>query len=136
MRHPIIRHYKRSVFVLMGLYVVLVFVVLPYARHAESAWLKVVLSMLPVSPVIAVLWLVALRVLHSDELEQRLHLLALSVATGVVAAATLIGGFLCTVGAIALDGDVLIWVLPALCFSYGISRLLFARRYGGSGCEE
>jgi hypothetical protein len=97
---------------------------------------KVALAMLPVLPVLGVIWLLVGQVMHSDELQQRLHLLALSAATGIVAAASLIGGFLCAVHAIALDGDVLIWVLPALCITYGAARVLFARRYGsGTGCE-
>ncbi len=128
--------YRNRVLVLMTVYVGLVFLIFPAARHTDSVALKAALAMLPVAPVMAVLWLMMVQVMRSDELQQRLHLLALSTATGVVAAASLVAGFLSAVHAIALDGDVLIWVLPALCLSYGVARLLFARRYGGAGCDE
>jgi len=133
---PNMKTYRLRVLALMTVYVVLIFLVFPYAKSVENVAMKVALSLLQVAPVIAVLWLMVVQVMRSDELQQRLHLLALSVATGVVAATSLIGGFLSAVHAIALDGDVLIWVFPALCFSYGAARVLIARRYGGSGCEE
>ena len=86
-------------------------------------------------PVLAVLWLMAKRVMRSDELEQRVHLLALSAATGLVCALSLVAGFLCAAGVVALDGDILLWIFPAMCLSYGASHWLLAWRYGGVGCE-
>ncbi|HEY2344825.1 MAG TPA: hypothetical protein VGH80_02955 [Xanthomonadaceae bacterium] len=136
MPHPILKNYRRNLWMLMSVYVALMLLVFPLARHADGNVLKTVYAMLCVSPVIAVVWLMAARIWHSDELEQRLHLMALSVATGVVAVASLIGGFLHSVHVISVDGDILIWVFPALCMTYGLSRVLLARRYGGSGCEE
>jgi len=128
------KSYRRHVLALMSIYVALVFFVWPHARHATSLPWKIAFAVLPTLPVIAVICLMAKLVMQSDELEQRLYLSALSVATGVVATLSMIGGFLCSAGVFQLDGDVLIWVFPALCMAYGVAHLLFARRYGGMGC--
>ena len=129
------RQYRVQVLVLMAIYVVLVALEWPYAKHAASSAVKAVLALLPTLPVVLVIWLMARRVMASDELEQRLHLVALSVATGIVAALSLVGGFLAASHVVDFDGDVLIWVFPALCVTYGIARLLIARRYGAASCE-
>jgi hypothetical protein len=134
MRHPIIKRYRLYLFALMAVYVVLVLLVFPHAKHADAIATRAALAVLSVSPVIAVIWLMVMHVMHSDELEQRLHLMAMSAATGIVAAASLIGGFLNAARVIQVDGDILIWVFPSLCMTYGFARMLFARRYGGSGC--
>lgn len=136
MPHPIVKHYRRWLWLLMTTYVALMLTVFPIARHAHGDALKTIYALLCVAPVIVVIWLMAVRIWHSDELDQRLHMMALSTATGIVAVASLIGGFLVSVGVITVDGDILIWVFPALCFTYGLARTLFSRRYGGSGCEE
>jgi hypothetical protein len=134
MRHPISKRYNLYATVLMAVYVALVGFVFPYARHADAIAVRAALAVLCTTPVIAVIWLMVQRVMHSDELQQRLHLMAMSTSTGVVAAVSLVGGFLNSAHVIQLDGDVLIWVFPALCLCYGVAQLLFARRYGGMGC--
>jgi hypothetical protein len=128
------KSYRRDMLVLMSIYVALVFWEWPYARHATSLPWKVLLALIPTLPVIVVICLMTRLVMQSDELEQRVYLSALSVATGVVATLSMVGGFLCSAGVLKLDGDVLIWVFPALCLSYGVAHLLFTRRYGSMGC--
>jgi hypothetical protein len=134
MRHPINKRYNLYASLLMAVYVVLVGFVFPYARHADAVAVRAALSVLCALPVIAVIWLMVQRVIHSDELQQRLHLMAMSTSTGVVAAVSLVGGFLNSARVVQFDGDVLIWVFPALCLCYGVAQLVFARRYGGTGC--
>lgn len=51
-----------------------------------------------------------------------------------VAVPGLVGGFLCSAGGLRLDGDILIWVFPALCLIYGAARAGLGRRHGGTGC--
>ncbi|HEY8009542.1 MAG TPA: hypothetical protein VIE67_00920 [Rudaea sp.] len=128
------KRYRTHVLVAMAVYMLLMFLAWPYVRHVSSLPWKIALTLVVVLPVVIVIWLMAKRVMHSDELEQRLHLTALSVATGVVCAASLIGGFLCAAGVLALDGDVLIWVAPVLSLLYGATHLWLGRRYGGTGC--
>lgn len=130
------KQYRAWALGLMALYVVLVFVLLPPARHAENVAARAALAVAMVSPVIGVIWLMLWRVMSSDELQQRLHLMALSAATGIVATVSLLAGFLQTVHVIAVDGDILIWVFPALCMAYGLSRVVASRHYGHTGCGE
>jgi hypothetical protein len=81
------------------------------------------------------LWLIATDITHSDELQQRVHLIALSIATGVVAAVSFVAGVLCAAGLLKLGGEDLMFVLPALALTYASARWLVGRRYGGLGCS-
>jgi hypothetical protein len=126
--------YRIQVSVLMTIYVAIMLLLWPHARGMADVPLKIALALAPAFPVVGVIWLMAKRVMHSDELEQRVHMAALSMATGVVAVLSLVGGFLCAAGALHLDGDVLIWVFPTLGVSYGVARSVFARHYGSAGC--
>jgi len=136
MPHPVIKRYRLLILVLMvAIYMPLMWLVFPHARDPGNGMaLRALLALLCVSPVIAMIWLMMLRVMHSDELEQRVELMALSAATGIVAAASLVGGFLVSVNVLQFGGDILIWVFPTLCLCYSAARWLFARRYGGMGC--
>ncbi len=127
--------YRRHMWLLMVIYVALMLLEWPHARGAVSLPLKAMLALAPTVPVIVLLWLLAKRVMSSDELQQRLHLMALSIATGVLAVLSMIGGFLAAAGAIHLDGDILIWVFPVLFMTYGVAHVVLGKRYGGMGCE-
>lgn len=128
------KQYRKQVLLLMAAYVAIMFLVWPHIRSASSLSWKVVVSLAAATPVVVVIWLAAKRVMHSDELEQRLHLTALSIATGMICSLSVIGGFLCAAGVLALDGDILIWVAPALSMTYGVTHLWLRRRYGIAGC--
>jgi len=130
-----LRQYRLQMLALMTVYVALMLLEWPYVRNTDSTPLKIVLALVPVLPMIAVIWLIGRRVMLSDELEQRLYLISLSVATGVVCAASLIGGFLAASHVIALDGDVLIWVFPMLSLCFGATHRIVGRRYGYASCE-
>ena len=129
------KQYRRHMWMLMTVYVGLMLLEWPHVRGVASLPLKVVLALAPTLPVIGVLWIAAKRVMATDELQQRLHMMALSVATAIIAAASLAGGFLASAGVIHIDGDVLIFVFPALCLVYGFARLALGRRYGDMGCQ-
>ncbi|TLY49266.1 MAG: hypothetical protein E6K53_14150 [Gammaproteobacteria bacterium] len=120
---------------LMAIYLPLMLLEWPHVRQITSLPLKCVLTLLPTLPVIGVIWLIGKRIARSDELEQRVHLIALGAATGVVSVLSLIGGFLSAAHVIELDGDVLIWVFPVLCLVYSITQIALQRRYGVHGCD-
>jgi hypothetical protein len=129
------KQYQRHMFAVMAVYVALMLLEWPQVRSVSSLPWKIVLALLPVIPAVIVIWLLAKRVMHGDELEQRLYLLALSVASGVVCALSLVGGFLYAAGVVALNGDVLIWVAPVLSIVFGLAHVWLRRRYGGTGCS-
>jgi hypothetical protein len=128
-------NYRRNIALLMAVYIALLLVLWPLIKTTSALALKAVFALLPVVPMIAALWLIARRVMESDELQQRVHLMALSAATGVVSAVSLAVGFLSATHVIELDGDVLVWVMPGLGLVYAATRWIIGRRYGGLGCS-
>lgn len=128
--------HRRQVLVLMAIYTALMLLEWPFVRRPElGPVLHVLLALVPPVPVIGVLWVAARRVIQSDELEQRVHLLALSIATGIVCALSITAGFLCAANVFALGGDALIFVFPALIVIYVLVRWPIARRYGTAVLE-
>lgn len=131
------KHYQRHLMSAMTVYVGFMLLVWPLARTVTSLPLKVLLALAPVLPMFYVIWLMARRIRDSDELEQRTHLIALGVATAVVGALSLVGGFLASAHVVQLDGSILIWVFPVMMLSYGATRWWVARRYGVSlACSD
>ncbi len=131
------RQYQRQLMVAMALYVGFMLLAWPSVRSVGSVPLKVLLALLPAALMLYVIGLMARRILHSDELEQRTHLVALGVATALVGAASLVGGFLAAAKLVQLDGTVLIWVFPLQLMAYGFTRWRVNRRYGhDAACAE
>jgi len=132
------RHYQRHVSVTMLAYVGAMVLVWPLARTTPELWLKLLLAAAPALPMLYVIALMARKVAQSDEFEQRIHLVALGVASAVLAALSLLGGLLAAAGAVPLDGSVLIWVFPLMMVTYSLTRWwVITRRYGGSTeCEQ
>ncbi|MGA0588369.1 hypothetical protein ACO2Q2_14770 [Dyella sp. KRB-257] len=132
------RAYQRHVSITMLVYVVTMVLVWPLARTTPGLWLKILLAAVPALPMLYVIALMARKVAHSDEFEQRVHLVALGVASAVLAALSLTGGLLAAAGAVPLDGSILIWVFPVMMVTYSLTRWwVITRRYGGSTeCEQ
>jgi hypothetical protein len=104
----------------------------PLVAKTDGLALRTLLALLPAVPVVAVIVLLARVVVRGDELEQRLHLIALSIAVGVVSVASIVGGFLAIARVWSVGGEILFWVFPALCMVYGISRIVLVRRLTGA----
>lgn len=126
------RQYTVQVTAIMAAYVLLMLFEWPLALRAPAGWGRLLLSLVPALPVIVVIALMARFVMGSDELEQRIHLIALSIATAVVSAACVIVGFLAFADVLVVHGQIIFWVFPALCIVYGVARVMTVRRYTGS----
>lgn len=126
------RKYNLQLLAIMAVYVALMLFEWPLVGKTDGLALRSLLALLPAVPVVAVIVLVARMVMRGDELEQRMHLIALSVAMGVVSAASIVGAFLAIAHVWMVGGDVLIWVFPALCLVYGATRLVLVRRMTGT----
>ena len=126
------RRFNGYVMLLMVAYVALIILVWPLVRNVHGMWWKIALAVSPTVPVTWVVALMARRVMLSDELEQRLHLIALGVATALVGTASLIASFLAMAKVWQGDGSELVWVFPALCFIYGFTRLGLKRYFTGA----
>ncbi len=131
------RRYQQRLLLAMAAYIAAMLLVWPLVRTEHSLPLKWLLALTPTLPMLYVIALLVQRVRDGDELEQRLHLIALGSATAIVGTGSLIGGFLASAQVLAMDGSVLIWVFPGLLACYGAVRWWLVRRYGGgAGCED
>lgn len=126
------KQYEWRVLAAMSLYMLCMLLEWPLVRAATSLPFKCLLALVPVVPMVYVIAQLARRIRASDELEQQTHLIALGIATAVVGALSLMGGFLSIAKVLALDGSILIWVFPSLMFCYGAARWWVMRRYGGN----
>ena len=124
--------YNLHVAAIMAVYVALMLFEWPLVGKTEGLALRTLLALLPAVPVVAVIVLAARMVMRGDELEQRMHLIALSVAVGVVSVASIVGAFLAIAHVWTVGGDVLVWVFPTLCLVYGVTRLVLVRRMTGA----
>jgi len=131
------RQYQQHVLAAMGVYTALITLAWPLVRITHSVPLKVLLAVATAMPVVYVIAQLVRLIRASDELERFTHLVALSSATAVVCALSLIGGFLSVAGVVKLDGSILIWVYPAMALCYGVVHAWVRRRYGvAMWCEE
>lgn len=93
-------------------------------------WLRALIALAPVLPIGLALRAIARYVRAVDELQQRIELEAISIATALVSLGYLAGGFLQLAGIIDVGaGDAMIWVFPLVCFTYGIVKIVVSRRY-------
>ncbi len=126
------RRHNIVILLVMAVYVALMLFEWPLVGRTDDIALRAVLAVLPTLPVIVVIALSARMVMRGDELEQRMHLIALGVSTGVVSAASIVGAFLAIAGVWPVGGGVLVWVFPALAAVYGVTRLALVRRVTGT----
>jgi hypothetical protein len=96
----------------------------------EATWLRVLLAVLPALMVLGVMRAFVRYVRDSDELQRRIELEAGAIAGLLVSAGFLAAGFLQAADLIAIPAKVtMLWVFPMLCFTYGITKVVIARRY-------
>jgi len=132
------RTYERRIMVAMTVYVIVLLCVWPLAKAAGDPTAKVAYALAPVLPLLYVIWAMARKVLDSDELQQRTHLIGIGVAAAVVSVVGIVSGFLAAAKALSLESTslVLLWIFPLMMFTYGAARSYVARRYGSGACEE
>jgi hypothetical protein len=123
------KRYLREFLPAMLAYTIVMLTVWPLVRTTDDRMLRALIAMVPVIPIAFVIRAITRQVLSADEMMQRLHLEALAISAGVVAVASLVGGFLAAADVIALNGSILLWVFPALGGTFGLARGLANRRY-------
>jgi hypothetical protein len=93
-------------------------------------WVQVLLVLTPVVPVLFACRAMARYVRECDEMERRIELESIALASLIVGMLFMCAGFLASAKIIALNGAmVAIWVFPSLCGCYGLIKCLAARRY-------
>lgn len=122
--------YRREMLPPMAGYVLAVLVWKRTLHLFDATWLRVLLALLPALMVLGVLRAFVRYVRDSDELQRRIELEAGAVAGLLVSAAYLAAGFLQSADLIAIPAKVaMLWVFPMLCFTYGFTKVVIARRY-------
>src|SRR5690348_17166999 len=101
---------------------VLLLYVLPLGAHMAASWVKTIVVLSPMLPVLFIAWGVAGYVNRCDELERRQHLEAAGFAVLVVGILAMSLGLLAAAKLVTVDGALaLLMVLPALAVSYGMT---------------
>jgi hypothetical protein len=124
------RRYAREFFPAMLAYVLVLLLVWPLVEHVHATPARVAIALLPMLPVAFVVRAMARLVLASDELERRLQLEAISIASLGVGLLTFAAGFLQAAGVLHLQAGLML-VLPALFVVYGVALWWARRRYRG-----
>jgi uncharacterized membrane protein HdeD (DUF308 family) len=124
------RRYLREFFPAVLAYVVILFVVWPMEQHAHNIAARIVIALLPVVPVVFLVRAMVRLVLASDELERRIQLEAISIASLTVGLLAFSAGFLQAAGLLHLEAGLML-VLPALFGVYGLASWWARRRYRG-----
>ncbi|HEX5665109.1 MAG TPA: hypothetical protein VFX93_16670 [Xanthomonadaceae bacterium] len=125
------QRYLRAFLPAMAAYVVVLFASVWLLRRIDDpVWLRALIALTPVVPIVLALRAVVRYIREIDELQQRIELEAVSIATALVSLAYLAAGFLQLAKLIAVPADIaMIWVFPLICLCYGIAKVLVARRY-------
>jgi hypothetical protein len=99
-------------------------------RTQNMPW-RIALSVLPLLPTVLVIRAIVRVIRDQDELERRIDLEAIAIAAMSTGFGYFSFGFLLSadIGLKVEPAAVAIWVLPCLFASYGVAKLLVARRF-------
>ncbi len=128
---PAGRRYIRAMWpILIGYSLILFFSGWMLKRGIESIPLRALVALLPVLPLLLLLR-VALRYLReTDELQRRIEIEAIGIASLLVSMVYFGGGLLVQAKVLDLQaGVVMIWVFPLVMVFYGIAKFFAVRRY-------
>lgn len=131
---PPIQRYLRWLLVSMSMYASLLVTSLVALRNApdEALLLRAAFGVLPVLPLLILVWAFARYVREADEMQRQIELQSVAFAAMATGIGFMVAGFLANAGVFALKGElVAILVLPALFGSYGIAKAVVHRSYGG-----
>ncbi|KAF1686844.1 hypothetical protein B1992_05470 [Pseudoxanthomonas broegbernensis] len=124
------RRYSREMFVAMAAYAAVLVLSVWLLKRIEAPALRAPVALLPVPPIALVLRAMVRYIRDADEMQQRIQLEAVSIATACVSLAYMAGGFLQAARVIDLPADAaMIWVFPLTCLAYGLAKLAVVRRY-------
>jgi hypothetical protein len=102
-------------------------------RHSlagAATWLRTLIVLVPVLPMVVAIRTVVKIVLAGDELQRRIDLEAIAMAALAVGIGSLTLSLLMVVKVVDISGrTALVWVLPVLWVGYTLARLWAARRY-------
>ena len=124
------RRYTRELMASMAVYVLVLFASIWLLRRVDAPALRAAVAIAPVLPIGFAMRAMVRYIRDTDEMQQRIELEAVSIATLLVSMLYMAGGFLQSARVIDVPaGAAMIWLFPLVCFSYGIAKALVSRRY-------
>lgn len=125
------KRYLREFLPAMSAYVLLVLLYGILMPKTEGVTWRIMLAVVPLLPVVLVIRAIVRVIRDQDELERRIDLEAIAIAAVATGFGYFSLGFLLNagVGLKVAPASVAIWVMPCLFASYGVAKLLVARRY-------
>jgi hypothetical protein len=124
------RRYLREILPPMAGYLAAVWLSIVLLRDIQADWLRALVALLPVPPIAFAMRAIIRFIRDTDELQRRIELEAVSIATELVSMLYMAGGFLQQAKVIDISSAVaMIWVFPQVCLVYGLAKILISRRY-------
>lgn len=124
------RRYLRELMASMGAYVVVLAGSIWLLKRVDPPMLRALVALAPVLPIGFAVRAMVRYMRGLDEMQQRIELEAVGVATVLVSMLYMTGGLLQSARLMHVAGDVaMIWVFPLMCGVYGIAKAFVARRY-------
>lgn len=122
--------YLREFLPAMAGYVFTLFLSVWLLKRVDEPGLRALIALLPVPAIGLALRAIIRYIRDVDELQQRIELEAVSFAAAFVSMVYIAGGFLQLAKVIDIpSGVAMIWVFPTICLSYGLAKLVVARRF-------
>ncbi len=123
------RYMREFVPAMVG-YVITLFLSVWLLKRIDEPGLRALVALLPVPAIGMALRAIIRYIRDVDELQQRIELQAVSFSAAFVSMAYVTGGFLQMAKVIDIpSGVAMIWVFPLICVSYGLAKMVVARRY-------
>ena len=124
------RRYLREFLPPMLAYVVAVMASVLLLKRVDEPALRALVALLPVPPVALAMRAIMRHIRDADELQRRIELEAVSIATALVSLLYLAGGFLQIARVIDIpSGQAMLWVFPLVCLVYGLVKIAVGRQY-------
>ena len=124
------RRYTRELMLAMASYVMVLFVSIWLLKRIEEPALRALVALAPLPPIALAMRAIVRYIRDVDEMQQRIELEAVCIATAFVSLLYLAGGFLQIARVVDVDaGAAMIWLFPLVCFAYGLAKVVVLRRY-------
>lgn len=122
--------YLREFMPAMVAYVLTLFLSVWLLMRVDEPGLRGLVALMPVPAIGMALRAIIRYIRDVDELQQRIELEAVSFAAAFVSMVYIAGGFLQLAKVIDIpSGVAMIWVFPLICMSYGLAKMVVARRF-------
>ena len=124
------RRYLREILPAMFGYVLAVFLSVWLLKRIDAPALRALIALLPVPAIALAMRAIVHRIRDADELQRRIEVEAVSIATAFVSLGYLTAGFLQSAKVIDVPSSAaMIWVFPLVCLSYAFVKVAVSRRY-------